>query len=150
MWIIKKLEENNVQYRISGGLAAQIYGYKRDLADIDIEVLEKDINKIYKQVKDFVIYGPAVYKDENWNLKLMTLKFQKQEIDIAAFEAKIFNLETKRWVKKPGLFTDVKIKKIFDLDVPVENIKSLIKYKKILNRLVDIQDVKELQKITKA
>ncbi len=144
LWIIDILKENHISYRISGGFAARLYGSKRKLADIDIEVHQEDINKIYKNTKEFVIYGPKRYKDENWDLKLMTLKYKNQEIDIASFEAKIFNQKTQKWIKRPGVFSDYVVKKVFGIEIFVENINALIAYKKILGRAVDRQDVKNL------
>lgn len=38
-----KLKENNIQFQISGGLAAITYGAKRPLYDIDIDVHKGDI-----------------------------------------------------------------------------------------------------------
>ena len=35
--------ENKIQFQISGGLAAIIYGAERSLYDIDVEVYKKDI-----------------------------------------------------------------------------------------------------------
>ena len=147
IWIIKILQENNIRYRISGGLAARIYGCKRRLADIDIEVLEKDIDKVYQHTEKFAVYGPKKYVDDNWKLRLLTLKYKNQEIDIAAFESKIFNHETKKWIERPGVFTDVNIENIFGMSVTVEKIGSLINYKKILAREVDIKDVKNLMRL---
>ena len=144
LWIIDILKENNISYRISGGFDARLYGSKRKLADIDIEVHKKDINKIYKNTKKFVIYSPKRYRDENWDLQLMTLKYKNQEIDIASFEAKIFNQATHKWVKRPGVFSDFVVKKVFGIEVFVENVKALITYKKILGRAVDRQDVNQL------
>lgn len=146
LWIVSVLEKNNIRFRISGGFAARIYGAKRKLADIDVEVFEKDINDIYRNVKSFIIYGPERYIDENWNLVLITLKYGDQEIDIAAIEAKIFNQKTKRWVKKPGNFKDSNLKNVFGIQVLVEKKEALIRYKKILNREVDIKDVAQLEK----
>lgn len=145
LWIVGILEKNNIRFRISGGFAARFYGVKRKLADIDVEVFEKDISIICNNVKDFVVYGPKRYIDENWNLILMTLKYEGQEIDIAAVEARIFNQTTKRWIKKPGNFKESNLKNIFGLDVLVEKKESLIKYKKMLNRDVDIEDVTQLE-----
>ena len=144
LWIIEILKENDIKYRISGGLSARVYGSKRKLADIDIEVRQKDVNKIYKSVKEFVVYGPKRYKDQHWDLMLMTLEYKKQEIDIASFEAKLFNKKTKQWINRPGKFNDSNLKNVFGLDVLVEKKRSLIKYKKILSRDVDIKDVKQL------
>ena len=147
LWMINILEENNIKYRISGGLAARAYGAKRKIADIDIEVLEKDIDNVYERVKDFVVYGPKIYKDENWDLMLMTLKYQGQEIDVAAVESKIFSKKIKAWMKKPGNLKDSNLKNIFGIKVYVEKLEFLVRYKKILSRDVDIEDLRQLQKM---
>lgn len=144
LWIINILKENNIKYRISGGLAARIYGSKRKLADIDIEIYKKDIPKIYKKVKEFVIFGPKQYKDKNWDLILMTIKYRNQEIDIAPFDSKIFDQYQQKWIRKPGKFNDVSLKFVFGKRVLVEKLDSLIKYKKALAREVDIKDIKQL------
>lgn len=146
IWITTILKENNLEFRISGGLAARVYGVKRKLADIDVEVYEKDISTIYKKVKDFVIFGPKRYKDENWDLMLMTLEYEGQEIDIAAVESKIFSQKTKRWIKKPGSILDSNLIKFFNINVPIEKKEALINYKEMLSREVDIEDVKQLKK----
>lgn len=144
LWIINILKENNIKYRISGGLAAIIYGSKRKLANIDLEVYKKDILKIYKETKRFVIYGPKQYKDKNWDLMLMTIKYKNQEIDIASAQAKIFDQNRQKWIKKPGKFNEISLRVVFGKRVPVEKLNSLIKYKKFLSRKVDIEDIKQL------
>ena len=69
-------------YKISGGLAAQLHGAKRELADIDIEVSDADVGKVAQDVKPFIIFGPTRYIDENWNLELMTLSDQAISFDV--------------------------------------------------------------------
>ena len=44
-WIVNILKTNKVPFRISGGLAVKIYGSKRDLDDIDIDIPDKAIIK---------------------------------------------------------------------------------------------------------
>mgnify|MGYP001612639666 CR=1 FL=1 len=54
LWIVGILKNNDVPFRISGGLAARLYGTKRKLADIDLEIKKKDFNKILAEI---IIYA---------------------------------------------------------------------------------------------
>lgn len=44
--IVQIFIAHKIQFQISGGLAAIIYGAERPLYDIDIEVYKKDIQKV--------------------------------------------------------------------------------------------------------
>ena len=88
LWIIDILERHKILYRISGGLAARAYGVDRELADIDIEVAEKDIFSIVEDVKPYIIFGPARSNNNSWDLQLLTLSYEGQDIDISESEAK--------------------------------------------------------------
>ncbi len=143
-WIIDILERHRLTYRISGGLAARVYGATRALADIDIEIDDADIPKIVEDVKPFVIFGPARYKDENWELELMTLKYDEQEIDIAGANAKIFNQQTQSWESCSSDLSTVEMKEVFGRIVPVELKDSLLAYKTKIGRAVDIEDIRQL------
>ena len=143
-WIITILELHKIQYKISGGFAACIYGVNRELADIDIVVADSNISKIVNDVRPYIIFGPAQYRDDSWDLRLMTLKYLDQEIDIAGSRAKIFNYSTQQWEPCPGDFETIEMKEVFGMMVPVESKKSLIAYKTKLDRQVDRDDVHQL------
>ena len=145
-WIIDILEQNNIKYKVSGGFAAKIYGVNRELADIDIEVSDVDIGQIAQtdKIRPYIVYGPNQYKDENWDLLLMTLNYEGQDIDIAGTGAKIFNTQTKWWECLDSNLDSLTIKEIYGRKIPIENIESLIAYKKKLAREVDLEDVKQL------
>lgn len=143
-WIIDLLEKRGIAYKISGGFAARLHGAKRELADIDIEVSDADVVKVAEEVKPFIIFGPDRYIDENWDLELMTLSYEEQEIDIAGIDAKIFNQKTKLWELCPGDLQTVVTKEAFGRQVPVESIESLITYKSMLAREVDLEDIRQI------
>ena len=144
-WIVDILECHKITYRISGGFAAQIYGVRRELADIDIEIADADILKIVADVKPHIVFGPAPYKDNNWDLRVMTLNFKGQEIDIAGANAKIFNKNMNRWEPVDTNLKRATIKEVFGRKVPVEPLDSLIDYKLKLGREVDLTDVEQLK-----
>jgi hypothetical protein len=78
-WIVNILRKTNSKFQISGGLAARIYGSTRELADIDIDVLENKLPEIQKKTKEYITYGPKIYKDDEFNLVLMSLNYKGQE-----------------------------------------------------------------------
>ena len=45
-WIVKILRDHNIPFQISGGFAARIYGSKRELADIDIDVATDRLDEL--------------------------------------------------------------------------------------------------------
>jgi len=143
-WIIEILEKLNITYKISGGLAARAHGVNRELADIDIEVADKDIELIQEMVKPYIIFGPERYTDKDWDLNLMTINHEGQEIDIAGTDAKISNKETLAWEDCPGDLETIEMKEIFGKVVPTESRDSLIAYKRKLGRPVDIEDIRQL------
>ncbi len=146
-WIIDILEQNNIKYKVSGGFATRVYGVNRELADIDIEVSDVDIGQIAQsdEIRPYIVYGPNQYKDENWDLLLMTLNYEGQDIDIAGTGAKIFNTQTKGWEYLDSSLDNITIKEVYGRKIPVENIKSLIAYKTKLAREVDLEDVRQLR-----
>ena len=136
----------NIPFQIAGGLAAITYGANRPLKDIDIDIPEECFSFIQDEVKDFIMYGPAQFKDDTWDLMLMTLTYNGQLIDLSgAFNTKIFNKNTKEWQPCHVDFSKAEIQKCFDLEVPVIPKDDLLFYKKIIARPVDLIDVAQIE-----
>jgi hypothetical protein len=144
-WVIKILKKNNVKYMLAGGFAANLYGSKRKLADIDIDISDNDFLKLLPNFRKYLIYGPSRYIDESWDLNLMTLKYKQQVIDIAG-QAKIFNKQTNEWELLKSDFSKTNKMLVFGVEISVINKKELIAYKSKLLREVDIEDVTFLAK----
>lgn len=145
VWITNILKKHQIPFQITGGLAAMAYGANRPLVDIDIDMPDNQFDLIKGDVASYIIYGPARFKSDKWDLLLMTLNYQGQEIDLSGADSThIFNEQTKEWVKLHEDFALVTLKKVFDLDLPVIPIKNLIYYKKILAREVDIIDIAQI------
>jgi hypothetical protein len=145
-WVISILRKNKIPFQISGGLAARIYGSARELADIDIDIPEERFEELLPAVKKFIIFGPAKYKDKNWDLYLMTLKRYGQEIDLCGYRrAKIFDRKRNMWIPCPSALSRTNYKIIFGLRVLIVPKKNLIAYKSKLLRRVDKIDLKSLK-----
>ena len=135
-WILGIIRANNIDYQITGGLAAFWYGSKRELYDIDLEVSDTDVYKIYEICKDYVIYGPDRYTDEYFDLLLMTLKYRDQLIDVCGVD----NMSIRGKRQLVDLRSAVSIG-----DYRVVGLGDLITYKKLLGREVDLIDVGYLE-----
>ena len=146
-WIIEILNKYDVQYNISGGFSAYLYGSNRKINDIDIDISEDDFEKIFNDVKDFIILGPEEYKDERWDLKLMTLNYFGQEIDISgAFKQKIFDDISQKWICSPAEFPKSRKINIDGIELNVIDPNKLINYKKLLSGDHQEIDIKAVQK----
>ncbi|HEY5589084.1 MAG TPA: hypothetical protein VIK86_09030 [Candidatus Paceibacterota bacterium] len=146
-WIVNILQKHEIPFQIEGGFASRLYGSNRELADIDISIPENRFDELVPALKDFIIYGPNQYIDKEWDLKLITLTYKGQDIDIAgAYEKKNFDKGNQKWVKIPSNFSKSVYMDVYNLKVPVISKEELIAYKKIIARDVDIVDVEFLIK----
>lgn len=144
-WIVGLLQENKIPFQLSGGFAARLYGSDRPLYDIDIEAPDRYFDKLHPLVKDYVIYGPQRYIDDTFDLLLMTLKYEGQEIDISGCETdKLYNRDTKQWESCGTKINDVVEKEVYDLKVPVIKWQDLVAYKKKIRRPTDLEDVEAI------
>lgn len=143
-WIVNILKKHRIPFQVSGGLAAKIYGAKRKLADIDLDIPEQRFNELLPDIKKYIVFGPGRYKDDCWDLQLITLRYKGQSIDISGARQAHFDKSKKKWKLTKVDFSRSEIKKVFGVKVPVIAKKDLIKYKRRLGREVDLLDVKEI------
>ena len=130
-WIVWLLRSHHIPFQITGGLAANIYGSTRPLADIDIDLPDKDLFDLLPEVKKYIIYGPEHYKDGAFDMLLVTLKYKGQDIDLWwCSDEQIYNNKHKHWENLQVNLAKVTKKKMFGLVVPVIPKASLIAYKR--------------------
>jgi hypothetical protein len=147
IWITDILKRHDVPFQIAGGFAACVYGGTRPLLDIDIDVPEEMFHLIQPAVADYITFGPAQFKSDKWDLLLMTLNYQDQEIDLGgAYKTKIFNSQRNEWQTLRVDFSEAVMHTVSGLELPIISRKELISYKKILARDVDLIDVAEIEK----
>lgn len=149
-WIVDILKKHSIQYQISGGFAAHLYSAQRPVNDIDIDFPEDKFDNIYDEIKEFITFGPAHYKDERWDLKLVTLNFHGQEIDIGgAYTTKIYDDTLNTWVSVPVDFSKAQTLNIQGMKVSVIDLHDLIEYKKLLSGTHQMNDIEAVQKYIK-
>jgi hypothetical protein len=145
-WIVGVLRKNNVPFVVTGGLAGKSYGSPRPLNDIDIDIHDKDFDLILDEIKPYVVFGPAHYQDERWDLLLATLNHEGQEIDLSgANTLKICDARTGEWKLNQTDFSHIEQREIFGIKVPVISRKDLIEYKSMLEGEHQQVDIKAAQ-----
>src|SRR5688572_2596281 len=100
IWIIDILKKYQIPFQITGGLAAMAYGATRPLEDIDIDIPDDQFDRIISDVQPYITYGPSRFKNDKWDLMLMTLNYEGQEIDLSGADSvSVFDEKTKKWIK---------------------------------------------------
>lgn len=145
-WIIEILNKNKIDYQISGGFAGRIFGSKRELHDIDIDISKKDFNKILPEISDYIIYGPNHYIDAKWNLELITLNYNGQEIDISDSDnVLISNKERTKWISFLTDFSKTLEIDLNGINIKVINPNDFMEYKKELDGEHQIEDIEAVK-----
>lgn len=146
-WIVALFHKHQIPFQISGGFAARLYGSNRELNDIDIGIPDDCFEKLYPDVKEYVVFGPEHYKSEKWNLKLMALRYKNQKIDIAGRNTiSFFSEKEQKWIPAHRDLTEATFMEVYGLTVPVIPKDKLIAYKKRLGREVDLLDIENLER----
>lgn len=145
IWIINILQRHDIPFQITGGLAARAYGAVRELADIDIDIPEDKFELIIKEVEPYIVCGPDYFKDDCWNIYLLSLRYKDQDIDLGgAYHTSIYDQKNKTWIKLVTDFSAIEYKEIMGVKLPVIAREELIAYKKILARPVDLLDIQQM------
>ncbi|OGH73741.1 MAG: hypothetical protein A3C90_01675 [Candidatus Magasanikbacteria bacterium RIFCSPHIGHO2_02_FULL_51_14] len=140
-WIVEILRKCDVPFQVTGGLAARVYGSERPLADIDIDIPEERFEDILPDVQEHITFGPDRFTDENWDLRLLRLNYEGQQIDICGDNMKIRSARTEKWEDCRTNFLASENHDVYGTLVPVITKEDLIDYKRVLDRPVDREDV---------
>jgi hypothetical protein len=144
-WLITILQKHHIPYQISGGFAAKIYGAKRPLLDIDIDLPEERFDELLTDIGPYLIYGPKMWRGEGFKVYLMTLDYHGQAIDIGGSHlTQIWHRKKHAWVPLKTHLTHFTWKYLLHHRVKVIPKDELISYKSALNRRVDKKDLKDL------
>ena len=146
-WLIPLLQREQIPYQISGGLAAKLYGSPRDVNDIDIDIPDEALPRVAALAQPFIIYGPAHYTDERWDLQMMTLNYYGQDIDVCGcHHTRICDATTSIWTDWPTDLAQTECVAVGDLQLCIIPKRMLASYKKMLvgaHQQVDIAAVEQ-------
>ena len=153
--ILKKLQDENFEYLIVGGMAVNLHGYTRATADLDIVILlsEENIKKFvlvvkalgYKprvpvELEDFISESNRKIWIEEKNMKVFSVYNPKEEtehIDVLVQ----YNLDFAEAYKNKVVYS------VDGVNMPIISIQDLIKLKEQANRNIDRSDILALRKI---
>ncbi len=145
-WITGILTKLKIPYHVTGGLAAVAYGSKRPLYDIDIDIEEQNFDKLAAEVKPYLTFGPANFKDPKWDLTMMTIRYQEVDIDISGVNSgKIFDQQSGAWVPYESSLKNTEQKELFGSVQPIISKEILIRYKQMLGRPTDLEDINAIK-----
>jgi len=147
LWLVSALLLRGVDFVVSGGLAAKSYGATRPLNDIDIDVANSDVTKLHPVLAKYVVFGPDRYRDDKWDLLLMSLEHEGQMVDISGGDdARIYDDDRKAWITDRTDFRDVEWREVLGLVVPVMAPKRLVAYKSLLTGEHQQKDVQAIRR----
>jgi hypothetical protein len=129
-WFVPLLNSRQIPFHVTGGLAAYLYGARRPVNDIDVDMPASHINSLITVVPEYVESTPARCRDATWDLYVATINFEGQLIDLAADEAAfIHNKSTGTWDPLAINLRDVVWIDAFGHRLPVQNPRDLVSYK---------------------
>jgi hypothetical protein len=139
-------QKENIEFQITGGLAAIIHGAQRPLYDIDIDIYKTDVEKVRVLLGEYIIEdwtsGPED-EDDLFDLSMMTLVINDVPVDISQIEDAHIRSSEGQWVYLPENM-ECQTLEFENLILPVQTKESLISYKKVLRRDTDLEDIKML------
>ena len=142
--LIATFEKQNIPYQVTGGLAGNIYGSKWPLHDIDIEVSQRDMAKVAELFREYTVRPLFRLVDEEFDLMLLGLSINNIEVEINQDEDAFVFSDGLRIKLDPNLYKANKIR-FLGLDILVQPLDDIIKYKRLLSRNNDVSDLINLK-----
>lgn len=144
--VVQTLTSENIEFQVSGGLAAIAHGATRPLYDIDIEIYKKDVEKVRSLFKEYITEdwnnepsGP----DDQFDIWMMKLEIKGVPVDINQLEdLYLITKSGERILQSPIMNTELKV--VEGISLPVIKKEALIAYKRILARDTDLIDIEQL------
>lgn len=128
----------------TGGLAGNLHGSAWPLHDLDVDVPVAALPALAAHFADHVRFGPARYRDEEFDLDLLTLEIDGVTVDLSGAESIRLVTPDGTVVSAP---TDVKVveyRVVAAWSVPTLPLDRLVGYKRIIGRTADVQDLARL------
>jgi hypothetical protein len=145
-WIVTLLNDHQVQYQIVGGLAAQAYGARRPLVDVDLYMAFDQAQAALETMKPYLTRPPAPHRSAAWDLVFLALEYEGMLIEIgdSATDPRFYNRVDQRWEAQLIDYTASQIVTLYGVEVAVMPKTELLRYKAMLDREVDHLDLQQI------
>jgi hypothetical protein len=142
--LISTFDEYQIPYQITGGLAGNIYGSTWPLQDIDIEVPQTRIAEVAELFGEYTVRPLSRFVDEEFDLMFLALRINDIDVEInQAEDAFIFSDGIR--MKLDTDLSQARRLNFCGLNLLVQPLDAIIKYKKLLKRHNDVSDLIKLQ-----
>lgn len=144
MRILEALNQAQHPYQATGGLAGNLHGSRWPLHDLDFDVATPLLSRMATEFRAHVVYGPAPFRDEEFALDLLTLRFGSVDVDIsdaASIRLMKANGEGQPW---PSDLSAVVWRPLHQHRVPTMPLPQLVAYKRAIGREADVADLEAL------
>lgn len=145
-FIAQTLQQHNIPFQLTGGLAAIAYGANRPLYDIDIDMNHEDINTARELFKDYITKDFYHLIDKEFDIWLFSLEVGGVPIDISQVQESYFLKPAGTKARMSTVIAHAQLQQVGDLHVPVQRKEELIAYKQIIARDTDLQDILQITK----
>ncbi|MCU0542855.1 MAG: hypothetical protein MUE44_11770 [Oscillatoriaceae cyanobacterium Prado104] len=142
--LVLTFDKHQIPYQITGGLAGNIYGSTWPLHDIDIEVPQTRIAEVADLFRAYTVRPLSRFVDEEFDLMFLALRINDIEVEINQVEDAFIFSDGIRLKLDTDLSKARKLN-FLGLDVFVQPLDDIIKYKKLLKRNNDVSDLIKLE-----
>jgi len=144
--ILEAMNRAQLPFQATGGLAGNLHGSVWPLHDLDFDVAPPLLSRMATEFRAQVVYGPAPFRDEEFALDLLTLRFGSVEVDLSdAASIRLLNArgEEQSW---PTDLSAVVWRPLGEHRVPAMPLPQLLAYKRAIGREADVADLEALMR----
>jgi hypothetical protein len=156
--IFRKLQEQEVDYLVVGGVALMLHGVVRMTADLDLMVMltESNLEKFVAVMNDMG-FRPRVPVPAESFISASNRKSWIEEKNMQVFSffqpsqaISLIDVFVKEPIPYDELKKDAEAKQLGPITIPVVSIAGLIQLKQLAGRPQDLEDIKSLREIMKS
>jgi hypothetical protein len=148
-WIVGVLDRCQVPYQLVGGLAAQAYGARRPLMDIDLYAPLDQAPTALAELKPYLIREPLPHRSAAWDLVYLALEYAAVLIEIgdSTTDPRYYNVLDQRWEPQAIDYAASQRLTLYGVAVAVMPRAELLRYKAQLDREVDHLDLAQMNAV---
>jgi hypothetical protein len=155
-YIVPLLKKYNFKWCISGSFACYLYGVKRSIGDIDIDVeadeKDKDFRSLVNDVKQYTDFPFQLWIDKNYDNWVINVVVRDQLLSICPTRnLKLFNKEKGEYelFYENGEIATPRIFSFRDIKIPISPPEYVIRMKEALavKKQADKRDISEMKRL---